>query len=348
MGPKYVLREEIFEQPRAIAATIAAEATKVKETAEELRRRDVHMVIIAGRGSSDNAAIFAKYLFESYNRWPVALAAPSLYTLYKSPPRLQGTLVIAVSQSGESVDILEVTREARRQGACTLAITNEPHSPLAGEAAHVLLSHAGRERSIAATKTYTTQLTLFSMLSAELCQDEEMWAAIRTLPTEIEKALSLEERLRRYAGDYRHLKRCLVISRGYNYATAFEIALKIKETSYILAQPYSAADFLHGPIAIVEPGLAVIMVAPRGRSFANLMEVAKRLRERGVDLIVLSDSEEMLSVATTPVHIALQLPEALTPLPFAVLGQLFAFHLAVAKGFDPDHPRELRKITITE
>ena len=341
------MREEIFEQPRVLAGLIEAEWESIKGVAREVKRRGFQYMVIAARGSSDNAATYGKYLFAAHNRLSVALATPSLYTLYGTPPRLSGALVMGISQSGRSPDVVQVLADARRQGALTLAITNVADSPLAETAEYVILCHAGEERSIAATKTYTTQLMALALLSVALAEDEERLAAINALPSALEETLGLEEVVERSAERYRYADKCVVLGRGYNYATAFEIALKLKELTYILAEPYSPADFAHGPIAVVEEGFPVILVAPTGQVYDDIYQLGETLREKGAELVVISDRDEVLALAKTPLRLPVAVEEWLSPITCVVPGQLLAHYLALAKGYDPDRPRGLRKVTLT-
>jgi glucosamine--fructose-6-phosphate aminotransferase (isomerizing) len=339
------LHQEIHQQPQVLAELIEVEWANIARIAQGIRRREPRYIVIAARGSSDNAATYGKYLFATVNRLPVALAAPSLFTLYKQPPDMREALVIGISQSGQSVDIIQVLTEAHRQGAPTLCLTNSPDSPLAKAAEHVILCHAGEERSIAATKTYTTQLVALALLTTALANSGERLAAIQVLPQAVEQTLALEEHIQRGVERYRYMEHCVVIGRGYNYATAFEIALKLKELTYVLAEPYSSADFLHGPIAIVEEGFPVIVVAPRGRTYDDVCRLARDLRGKAAELVVISDQEEASALATTPLPLPVSVEEWLSPVLCVLPGQLFAYHLTLAKGYDPDHPRGLRKVT---
>lgn len=326
---------------------IDAEYPNISAIAEEVRAREVEYVLIAARGTSDNAATFAKYLFGAMNRLPVALAAPSLYTVYGSPPRLRNALVLAISQSGMSPDIVSVVKDARRQGMFTIALTNTPGSALARAAERTILCRAGEERSVAATKTYTAQLTALAMLSVALSEDEERLRSLREVPKAVAEALALNGEVSRHVGRYRDMDRCVVISRGYNYATAFEIALKVKELSCVVAEPYSSADFVHGPIALLQPGFVALVIAPGGRVFPDMLRFLIDAKERGAYLIVISDREQALELAQTPLPLPVSLDEWLSPIAAVVPGQLFAYHLALEKGLDPEHPRGLQKVTLT-
>jgi len=342
------LYDEILEQPQVIARLIAEESSRIARIAAELEQRDIQYVLIAARGTSDNVATYGKYLFATMLQLPVALAAPSLYTLYHQPPRTsKGALVIGISQSGESPDIVAVLDEARQQGAITLAITNEPDSPLAQSAQHVIACHAGKELSVAATKTYTAQLTALALLVAHWSGQPENRSQIQLLPEAAEKTLGLRETVRQRAERYRYMEACVVLGRGYNYGTAHEIAIKIKELSYLLMDSYSPADFKHGPIAVIEQGFPVILVALSGQMFADMLSLAKELAEKGAELIAISDRKEALDIAVTPLRLPVAVPEWLSPIVTVIPGQLLAHDLTVARGYDPDHPRGLLKVTLT-
>jgi glucosamine--fructose-6-phosphate aminotransferase (isomerizing) len=338
---------EINEQPTALQRCLDAESANVQRIAQAIRRASIQYVTIAARGTSDNAATYAKYVFASFNRLPVALATPSLYTIYQMPPRLTGSLVIGISQSGESPDIVAVVEEARRQNVLTLAITNFADSPLARTAEHVILQHAGEEQTIAATKTYTTQLLALALLSATLANDSLRQQEITTIPEAVARTLALNDAAEFAASRWAVATTCIVIGRGYNYTTAYEIALKLKELAYVTAEPFSSADFLHGPIAILQGGYPVLFIAPRGRVFDDLLAVAQQLKARGADLVVISDVADALALSRAPLALPVSVPEWLSPLVAVVPGQLLAYHLTSAKGYDPDHPRGLTKVTKT-
>ena len=341
------MRKEIREQPDVLRALVDKEYPAIRAIAEELGKRDIRYVVIAARGSSDNAATYAKYLFGAANHLTVALAAPSLYTIYETPPRLEDALVLAISQSGASPDIVAVVEEARAQGAPTLAITNVPDSRLAQAAERVISLQAGEERSVAATKTYTAELMALALLSVALNDDRHALEQLRRVPESVARTLELEETIAQGAERYHSMLSCAVIGRGYNYATAFEIALKLKELTYTGATPYSSADFLHGPIAVVDPGFPVLLVAPGGRMQPDLLGLVAELEQRDAELLVISDDPQMLEHAQSPIRLPLSVDEWLSPFTAVVPGQLLAYHLALARGLDPDCPRGLHKVTET-
>lgn len=341
------LSREIHQQPDVLSTLIDQEAKNIRRIAGRLRDSDIHYIVIAARGTSDNAATYAKYLFGAVAGLPVGLATPSLHTLYHRSPNFAGALVIGISQSGQSTDIVEVVREGGRQGAPTLAITNDVRSPLAEAAAHVIDIRAGEEKSIAATKTYTAQLTALALLASYWVGDMHCVEQIERLPDQVAQALSLDEEVRERAERYRYMRSCVVIGRGYNYATAYEVALKLKELTYVLAEPYSSADFRHGPIALVEGGFPTICIVPSGRAYNHVLQLINDLKARDAELIVISDQDAALHLATTSFQLPAGIPEWLSPVPCVIPGQLLAYHLTLAKGYDPDHPRGLRKVTDT-
>lgn len=342
------LYEEIYSQPDILAQSYAQNLSTVKAIARDLKTRELHYAFVAARGTSDNAARYANYLWGATNQLPVALATPSLFSLYQRPPQLNGALVIGISQSGQSPDIVNVVAEGKRQGRPTLAITNAPHSPLANSADYVLDIAAGSETAVAASKTYTAQLLAIAMLSAALAGDEDQLAQIEKLPGWITAVLQQDDSIARIAPRYRYMTQCVVLGRGYNYATAYEWSLKLKELTYVVAEPYSSADFRHGPIAVVADGFPVMAVAPGGAVFADMLALLQKLRqERQAELLVISDQPAALGVAASPVALPADIPEWLTPVVSIVPGQLFSYHLTAVKGYDTETPRGLNKVTKT-
>lgn len=341
-----ILEQEIHQQADVIAQLVDYQAQPMQRLARELDGTFTH-VVIAARGTSDNAARYAKYLFGGHNRIQVALATPSLFTMYRQAPRLDGALVIGISQSGKSPDIVAVIAEAKRQGRPTLAITNEPESALAKTAAHVVPLRAGDERAIAATKTYTASLAALALFSVSLAGDGDRLAQLRTLPQRMTETLLEVAPLIGRVERYRYIHHCVVIGRGYNYATAFEIALKIKELTRVVAEPYSSADIRHGPIAMIDDGFPVMLVAPRGAVASDLRALVAELKQLRAEQLIISDDADLLREANFALPIPAGVPEWLSPIVAVLPGQLFAMALARVKGLDPDKPVGLRKVTET-
>lgn len=343
-----VLEKEIGEQPDTLCRTIDSCASAVEKLCIDIGRRDIPFAMIAARGSSDNAGIYAKYLLSSINGFPVALSTPSLYTFYHTPPKLRNALVIAISQSGQSEDIVEVLRDARAQGALTTVITADPSSPLAKTADHPLILQTGPEKAVAATKTFTASLAVLACLSATLEKNAQRLKAIKELPELASRTLEAARPVAKMRAErYRYMDRCVVISRGFSYAIAMEVALKLKELTYITAEPYSSADFLHGPMAMVEPGFPVILIAPEGTLLGHLEDFGRQLQGKKAEIIAISNAESILSMGHTRLPVAPGSPEWLTPILSVIPGQLLGLNLALAKGLEADSPRGLRKVTVT-
>lgn len=342
------LHSEIFEQPQRLASLLDRQKQTVLQIAETIQAHDIQYAFLAARGTSDNAGRYANYLWGAHNGLPLALATPSLFTFYQSPPRLKNALVVGVSQSGQSPDIVSVLEEGRRQNCLTLAITNIPDSPLAKAADYVLDIQAGDEKAVAATKTYTAELMAIAMLSTALRNSDERWNELALVSKWADQALELDKQIMQMTQRYRYLDQCVVLGRGFNYATAFEWALKMKELTYVIAEPYSSADFQHGPIAMVEGGFPVLAVAPNGKVFESMKDMLTRLRkQKDAELVVISDHDEALALAQSPIRLPAQIPEWLTPLVSIIPAQLFACHLTNVKGYDTETPRSITKVTET-
>ncbi len=325
--------DEIQEQPEALRRALSGAVDPARQVAQEAQQRNVDVVILAARGTSDHAALYAQYLFQYLNGIPVALATPSLYTLYGSSLRLGRALVIGISQSGESTDIVEVVGRAREMGALTVGITNQEGSQLAITAQHSLLCHAGIERSVAATKTYTTTCAVLAMLSASMPGGELLRDNIEQLPELAAAALKSEETVKRVAERYVHAHDCVVLGRVFQYSSAREMALKLEETCYVVATPFSTADFKHGlseDVRLLEQATRSILLELPTLTKGNARGTG------GIEGESYAAKDAQMSVA-----------ELLAPIPYIIPGQLFANYLALYKGLNPDQPRSLTKITRT-
>ena len=341
-----VMLEEILEQPVALERTLRRTLAQARRFRETLRKRDIRMVILVARGTSDNAAAFGRYLIEITTGLPVSLAAPSVHTLYRTNLRLSNALVVGISQSGAGPDVNQVLESSRQRGALTLAITNEPDSAITKAVDECWLVHAGKEHSVAATKTYTGQLLLLYLLAWALGATFPA-AALARLPDLARRTLLLRPRIEELVDRYRFMNHAIVVGRGLNYSTAFELALKLMETCYVVTERFSSADLLHGPIALVQADFPVFVFAPPGPTCDEQKSLLERLGRLHADTLVFT-GRGFSGHATKRIVIPYTGPGDLyTPIPYIIPGQLFTAALAVAKGINPDAPRQLAKVTQT-
>jgi len=340
--------DEIRQQPEALARTLASELRRTEKLRTLIQRRKPRFVALAARGTSDNAAQFGRYIIEIAAGIPVSLSAPSVHTIYNARLNYKDSLVVAISQSGESTDTNAVLEQARKSGALTIGITNERKSAITSIAEHVILVRAGRERSVAATKTYTGQLMALYLLAWALGAKLRI-EDLESLPDLAGSALQLESEVTALAERYRFMHHAVVVGRGLNYANAFEFALKMMETSYVVAERFSSADFLHGPIAMVDRNFPVFLFAPSGPTWGSMQEILEKLAALKAETVVITDRRNpaAANVASRVISVPARIPELFTPIPYIIPAQLFAAALAVEKNLDPDRPRTLSKITRT-
>lgn len=336
--------QEIAEQPAVLERTIAAERDKITKLGDHLRKKDIDLIVLVARGSSDNAALFGRYLLEVTTGIPVSLSAPSVFTLYNAKLRLNRAVIIGVSQSGEGDDINAVLERAKSGGAFTLGITNEPESSMARLTDETLLIHAGRERSVAATKTYTGQMLHFYMLASAIGDTRLEYNKI---PSLVQQSLELQPEIEKMLDQYVPMENCVVVGRGLNYGNSYELALKLMETCYVVAERFSSADFFHGPLAIVERRFPVVLFGPSGVTKGSSIALLNRLKELHADSLSITNDAEIAAVSTRSLRLPAEIDEFLSPIPFIVPAQLFAALLSEAKGLDPDAPRSLSKVTKT-
>lgn len=341
-----LMLSEIAEQPSALSRTISEERSKLTKLGKTLKTGDIDLIVLVARGSSDNAALFGRYLLEITTGIPVSLSAPSVHTIYNAKLKLDHALVVGVSQSGEGEDINRVLENARQCGAYTVGITNEPNSTMTNLVDEILLTHGGRERSVAATKTFTGQMLLFYMLAAELTERQSS-IQYEAIPEFVERALEQKPAILELVQRYVFMENCVVVGRGLAYANAYELALKLMETCYVVAERFSSADFLHGPLAMVERHFPVILFAPPGEMLPGVKSLIERLRELHADTLAITSDIESAGLCTRSIVMPREIDEFLAPIPYIVPGQLFAALLAEAKGLNPDSPRSLSKVTRT-
>lgn len=336
------MQQEIEAQPDVLEGILRSER-RIAKAAKALRELDPVAMVLVARGTSDHAAIYGRYIFEYLLGIPCALGAPSVVSLYRRRLRMQRVLVIALSQSGQAEDVGLYLSESKRAGATTIAITNDPASPLARSAHFHLSQRAGRERSIAATKTYTSQLFLLLYL-AVLAAASDLKPLLSKAPSLVRESVERMKTALSEAGRFRFATEAIVLGRGLNTCTALEWALKLREASLLSAQGFSAADFYHGPIAMLRPDVPVFCLCPQDRSLPFMEKTVRDLREKGAAVTVFSSQADFAGRAS---HALPESHELLTPLLYAVPGQILACRLAEAKGFSPDHPPFLKKVTRT-
>ncbi|MDQ3408056.1 MAG: SIS domain-containing protein [Chloroflexota bacterium] len=365
------MRSEIGEQPAVLAATLQRLAAPAAAVATAMRRRAIPFAVVAGRGSSSHAGQYGRYLLEIGNGVPVVEAAPSVMTAYGARPGWGEAALIGISQSGRVPEVVRLVAIARGVGALTVGLTNDPDSPLASAAEFTLVTQAGQETSVPATKTYTSALLTLAMLSARLGPDAgrspagaagdastpvhplEGLAAddLAGVPQAALRVLGQERRLASVGRSMRDTTRCLVVGSGFNRSSAFEMALKLQETGYVLAQAHDAADLLHGPLAVLERGFRVIGLVRGGPTCPGVIEALRRAHERGARTLVISDGDvdeaALDGLCDERMDLDSGLSEPLSPIGFAIAGQLLALHVALSKGLVPEVPRALQKVTVT-
>jgi glucosamine--fructose-6-phosphate aminotransferase (isomerizing) len=319
---------EIAEQPAALERTIANERIKIAKLGTLLKTRDIKLIVLVARGSSDNAALFGRYLLEITTGIPVSLSAPSVHTVYDARLKLDHALVVGVSQSGEGEDINRVLINARHGGAYTVGITNEPNSSMTRFVDEIL------------------QMLLFYMLAAELA-DKTPPFSFQSIPQFVANALEQKPAITELVQRYVFMENCVVVGRGLAYANAYEMALKLMETCYVVAERFSSADFLHGPLAMVERHFPVILFAPPGVMLPGVKGLIERLRELHADTLAITSDPDAARMCTRSIVMSPEIDEFVAPIPYIVPGQLFAALLAEAKGLNPDAPRSLSKVTRT-
>ena len=331
---------EMAEQPARLRELIGRFGA-IAERVQAAVPVPLHGITIIARGSSDNAAVYGRYLLEAATGKPISLAAPSLHTLYGIDVDYRGQLVIAVSQSGATPEIVRTLQALQAAGGSGLAITNDPGSPLARAAAHTIELDMGVERAVPATKTVTGQLTAFAIIAAALGRPPFTRDRLLAVPDAVEAVLDDPEPAVTAARHLASASQLIVVARGYLFAAALETALKIKETCSLLADGYSAADLRHGPIAAVTRGLPVIALRVGGPADADVGSLVGEIRARQASVLVVGDGDH------ADVSLPGGVPEPLAPIVAVVRGQQLAHELATALGFDPDNPPGLSKVTAT-
>jgi glucosamine--fructose-6-phosphate aminotransferase (isomerizing) len=337
-------RRELAQQPEVLA-DLVTQRDAIRETAKLIDSRRPRHIFVAARGSSNNAAVYAQHVLGRFCRLPVTLAAPSLFTVYDTPPALEDAVVIGISQSGQSPDIVSVLVECQRQGCPTVAITNDARSPLATAADLIVDLHAGREDAVAATKTYTASLAVVAMLAAHLAGDRRLLDEVLLVPDAVATQLRLSgasAQEREFLGSR---ESWTFVGRGVSYATALEGALKMRELAGVQAEGLSSADLMHGPIASVSSRSVAVLIAPHGPTGKSMVDALARVDECGALTALLTDMQSP-PAATINVQLA-SVPEWLAPIVSVVPLQLLAVEMSEQRGIDTDSPPGLQKVTRT-
>jgi glutamine---fructose-6-phosphate transaminase (isomerizing) len=340
------LFSEIAEQPAALGRLLSDGSSGARTLGRRLSSAR-HLTLVA-RGSSDNAATYGKYLFESLAGLVTASAAPSLVTRYRAGPSFAGGAVVGISQSGSSPDVAAVVADARKDGALTIAITNGARSKLARAARETLLLRCGPERAVAATKTYTTSCLALAMLASATAEARHRKGiAFEGLVDAVREAVDRERDAARLARAIGRSPALVVLGRGYDYAAALEGALKIKELARVWAEPYSSADFAHGPRTLLERGTPVLLFASRGALSREARTIAAGMKRHGARVYAITNDELVAERADEAVLLESEIAETLAPIALAVVAQHVAAHVARRHGRDPERPSGLSKVTRT-
>ena len=344
--PGRIMSGEMAEQPGVLRRILDRGAPEIRAVAAEIAAKNPRFVLLTARGTSDNAALYAKYLLEIRLGLPCGLASMSTTTAYGAKPDLRDVLVITVSQSGGSPDLVASTRAAREAGAITLAVTNNPDSPLAAVSEHHIDILAGPEKALPATKTYTASLLSLYLFVEGLRGGDGSAAAI--LPELAEAVLARKDEIKGLASRYRFAERMVITSRGYGYPTAKESRPEADgDELHPRSSRYSGADLLHGPLAMVDNISPVIAVVTDGRGGEALQPVLDRLRGRGADLFVVGPKAQVEAASAGFVLPTAGVAEEVQPILEILPLQLLAYEVTIARGQDPDAPRALAKVTET-
>ncbi len=345
---KTLMEKEIYEQPEVLARIEKTNESTYSSLCEKLKAAKPAFTYFAARGTSDHASIYGSYLMGIYNGIPSGLAIPSAITVYNGTLCLKNSLLIGVSQSGKAEDARCVMERGQECGATVVAITNNPDSPMAKQADFHLYCNAGEEKSVAATKTFTSQMYNLALLSAKWAEDNELLTKLREVPGAVSELLeNVAPKIDDIIDRYRFLQEGFVLGRGLNYPIALEACLKLQETNYVKMKGYAMSDFYHGPFAQLDCGTSVILYAAEGPCFENAKDMLARLDAVGTDTLVVSDNDEILKGRKLAVKLPALSCDAASPFLFAAFAQLFACKLTAVKGLNPDAPRNLKKVTVT-
>jgi len=343
-----LMEKEIFEQAKVLSGCLSYNEQVLDELSGIIKGGGIRGIFLAARGSSDNAGTYFKYAMESLTGIPVAVAAPSVLTMYGGALKLKDFLVIGVSQSGAAEDVMAVLSEAKKQGARTVSLTNNLNSKMAAMADFHLYCNAGEEKSVAATKTFLSQMYLLAQLAARAAGNAEVIGELGGVPQNLEKMYSLNGYIQGIANSIKDISWMIVLARGLNYAVAQETSLKLQETCYVNARPYAASDFHHGPFALVDEDATLLLIAPSGPSQNDMLNLKQRILAAGGKAIIYTDKKELAEDCMASVILPVSGSDYATPFYNALVSQLLACNLSLARGLNPDAPRGLKKVTVTK
>ncbi len=343
------LEKEIKEQPSILASVIRNNIDTAEKIVSEAKSKNVCGIYFVARGTSDHACVYAQYIFGILAGLPCSLGTPSVFTKYGAHIDLSKYLVVGVSQSGKAEDVLEVLKSAKADGAVTVAVTNEADSPMAKQAEYHLYCGAGPELSIAATKTFTSQMMLLALLAAKWSEDADFLSALESVSEKVEELFaSLDEQISSLAEKYQNMPGAVILGRGVSYPIALEGALKMLETNKIKMKGYPISDFHHGPIAQLHAGDPVFVVAPKGATFSDAVEITGKLKGVSADVLFITDDKNAVPEGTTGIVIPETKCELITPFLTVLIFQLLACRMTIVRGIDPDKAGVINKITITK
>jgi len=342
-----IMLDEIGQEPEVVRTLWGRERDCINNIVTEIKARGIRFAMLAARGTSDHAAIYGKYLLEAKCGIPAGLATTSIYTIYGSKMRMEKVLVVGVSQSGEALDVSEYLAKSKESGALTVAMTNCPGSRITQSAEFTIHLGAQEEKAVAATKTYSATLAAFYLLASVISGDLAVQPKMDAVAEDISRIIGKRDKIKDLAVRLRHTQGAVVISRGYNYCTALETALKLTETSCIGVRGYSAADFLHGPIASVHRGDPCIVFIPDGPAANSIKEALGKLQERQAETLVITSGSGFPCETPLCLNLDTRVREDLSPIALITAGHLLAYYLSVERGLDPDKPEGLSKVTLT-
>lgn len=349
-GEKMInLEREIREQPSVLSSVISNNESVAEKIVAAAKEKGICGIYFAARGTSDHACIYGQYIFGILAGLPCTLGTPSVFTKYNSHVDLSKYLVIGVSQSGKAEDVLEVLKSAKSDGAVTVAITNDTSSPMAGEAEYHLYCGAGPEVSIAATKTFTSQMMLLALLAAKWSCNEQFLNDLKAVPAKVNELIdSLDTKLEELAVKCENIPGAVILGRGVSYSIALEGALKMLETNKIKMKGYPISDFHHGPIAQLHEGDMTFVIAPKGVTFDDAIEITNKLKNVKSDIIFITDDASAVPDGVTEVVVPDTGSEFTSAFVTVLVFQILACKLTILRGIDPDKAGVINKITITK